>query len=59
MYVCNLFCLFAGMRKEWIRSEEENNMKRIQLGVNRRIKQTKRPLQVNDLDILVFQNYFL
>jgi len=53
------FFLFAGMRKEWIRSEEENNMKRIQLGVNRRIKQTKRPLQVNDLDILVFQNYFL
>jgi hypothetical protein len=53
------FFLFAGMRKEWIRSEEENNMKRIQSGVNRRIKQTKRPLQVNDLDILVFQNYFL
>ena len=37
------------MRKEWIRSEEEKTIKRIQLERNKRVKQTKQPLQVNYL----------
>lgn len=35
------------MRKEWIRSEEEKSIKRIQSEKNRHIKQSKRPIQVN------------
>jgi hypothetical protein len=35
------------MRKEWIRSEEEKHIKRIQSERNRTMKQSKRPLQVN------------
>ncbi len=39
--------IFSGMRKEWIRSEEEKKIKRMQLAKNRNIKQSKRPIQVN------------
>jgi hypothetical protein len=35
------------MRKEWIRSEEEKHLKRLQLEKNRNIIQFKRPTQVN------------
>jgi hypothetical protein len=42
------------MRKEWIRSEEEKTVKRIQLEKNRIFKLTKRPLQVNYLFHICF-----
>jgi len=40
-------CIIIGMRKEWIRSEEEKKIKRMQLEKNRNIKQSNRSVQVN------------
>jgi hypothetical protein len=47
------------MRKEWIRSEEEKHIKRIQSERNRTIKQSKRPLQVNWNEEFPFREKFL
>jgi hypothetical protein len=37
------------MRKEWIRSEEEKQMKRLQLQKNRRCKNSQQKKQVSSL----------
>ncbi|CAF1009630.1 unnamed protein product [Adineta steineri] len=39
-------CFSIGMRKEWIRSEEEKNIKRTKLEVHRKFQQSKKSLQM-------------
>jgi len=44
--------IFSGMRKEWIRSEEEKQTKRLQLQRNRRRKNSQKKNQVSSFFFL-------
>jgi hypothetical protein len=50
--------IFSGMRKEWIRSEEEKQTKRLQLQRNRRSKNSQKKNQVSNF-FFFFSNKFL
>ena len=58
LFILIISLLIVGMRKEWIRSEEEKNKKLNQGEKHRKNKQTKRRLQVMIFILVLFRLFF-